>query len=79
MSSSATDRLSTTNPRRVLVEPTPVVSVRFADGRVYLAMQDGREIGAPLEQFPRLATATGHATRALAPHRPRPGRSLARP
>jgi hypothetical protein len=39
----------------VLVEPTPVVGVRFADGRVCLAMQDGREIGAPIEQFPRLA------------------------
>ncbi|MBV9322876.1 MAG: DUF2442 domain-containing protein [Chloroflexi bacterium] len=58
MSSSATDRLSTANPRRVLVEPTPVVGVRFADGRIYLAMQDGREIGAPIEQFPRLANAT---------------------
>ena len=27
--------------RRVLMEPTPVVGVRFADGRIYLAMEDG--------------------------------------
>jgi hypothetical protein len=58
MSSSATNRLSTANPRHVLVEPTPVVGVRFADGRIYLAMEDGRQIGAPIEQFPRLAKAT---------------------
>jgi Protein of unknown function (DUF2442) len=57
MSSSPTDRLSAANPRRVLLEPTPVVGVRFADGRVYLAMEDGREIGAPIEHFPRLAKA----------------------
>jgi Protein of unknown function (DUF2442) len=48
----------TANPRRVVREPTPVIGVRFAEGRVYLAMQDGREIGAPLAQFPRLANAT---------------------
>jgi hypothetical protein len=42
----------------VLQEPTPVVGVRFAEGRVYLAMQDGREIGAPLALFPRLANAS---------------------
>jgi len=60
MRSSAPDlNLSnTTNPRRVLVEPTPVVGVRFAEERVYLAMEDGREIGAPLADFPRLAGAT---------------------
>ena len=53
---SSTDNLTTT--RRVLLEPTPVVGVRFAHDRVYLAMEDGREIGAPLDQFPRLADAT---------------------
>jgi hypothetical protein len=57
MRSSAPD-FSTANPRCVLVEPTPVVNVRFANARVYLAMEDGREIGAPLAQFPRLADAT---------------------
>ncbi len=46
------------NPRRVIQEPTPIAGVRFADGRVYLALEDGREIGAPLKQFPRLAGAT---------------------
>ncbi len=45
-------------PRRVLEEPTAVTGVRFADGRVYLAMEDGREIGAPLDRFPRLRDAT---------------------
>jgi len=45
------------HPPHVLQEPTPVVSVRFADGRIYCALEDGREIGAPLEQFPRLAQA----------------------
>jgi hypothetical protein len=50
--------IPTANPRRVLQEPTPVVGVRFAEGRVYLAMQDGREIGAPLALFPRLANAS---------------------
>ncbi len=57
MHSSAPD-LSTANPRRVLLEPTPVVGVRFANGRAYLEMEDGREIGAPLSQFPRLAGAS---------------------
>ena len=50
--------LPTADPRRVLLELTPVVGVRFAEGRVYLVMQDGREIGAPLAQFPWLANAT---------------------
>jgi Protein of unknown function (DUF2442) len=63
MHSSAPD-LSPANPRRVLLEPTPVVDVRFAHGRVYFEMEDGREIGAPLSQFPRLASATD-AQRAL--------------
>jgi hypothetical protein len=60
MHSSAPDlnQFSTSGARRVLVEPTPVVGVRFAEGRVYLAMEDGREIGAPLVHFPRLAGAT---------------------
>jgi Protein of unknown function (DUF2442) len=60
MRSSAPDlsRSGTGEPRRVLVEPTPVVGVRFAERRVYLALEDGREIGAPLAQFPRLAGAT---------------------
>ena len=58
MSSSATDNPPTANPRRVLLEPTPVVGVRFTSDRVYLSMEDGREIGAPLDQFPRLADAT---------------------
>jgi hypothetical protein len=51
-------RSGTTDRRCVLVEPTPVVGVRFAERRVYLAMEDGREIGAPLAQFPRGAGAT---------------------
>ena len=58
MTSSAADNLSTGNPRRVLLEPMPVVGVRFANDRVYLSMEDGREIGAQLDQFPRLADAT---------------------
>ena len=55
MHSSTTDKKSI---RRILVEPTAVVDVRFAAGRIYMAMEDGREIGAPLAQFPRLAGAT---------------------
>jgi Protein of unknown function (DUF2442) len=55
MHSSATDNQPM---RRVLMEPSPVVGVRFADGRIYLAMEDGREIGAPLAHFPRLVSAT---------------------
>lgn len=42
----------------MLVEPSPVAGVRIADGRLYLAMADGREIGAPLSGFPRLRVAT---------------------
>jgi hypothetical protein len=57
MHSSAPD-LPSANPRRVLFGPTPVVGVRFAQGRVYLEMEDGREIGAPLSQLPRFAAAT---------------------
>lgn len=57
MRSSAPSQ-SPTNPRRVLREPSPVTSVRFTDERLYLAMEDGREIGAPLAGFPRLRDAT---------------------
>jgi hypothetical protein len=57
MRSSALNALAA-SPRRVLQEPTSVVGVRFADGRLYLAMKDGREIGAPIALFPRLANAT---------------------
>ncbi len=57
MRSSAPDLLPS-NSRRVIREPSPVVGVRFADGRVYLAMEDGREIGGPLEHYPRLETAS---------------------
>lgn len=56
-SSSAPDPVLA-NPRRVVQEPTPVVDVRFAHDRVYFLLQDGREIGAPLAQFPRLVSAT---------------------
>jgi len=57
MHSSAPELIPSNSPR-VIQEPTPVVSVRFADGRIYCALEDGREIGVPLEQFPRLAAAT---------------------
>jgi hypothetical protein len=55
---SSAPSVTTANARRVLQEPTPVVAVRVAHGRLYLAMKDGREIGAPITQFPRLANAT---------------------
>ena len=57
MRSSAASQLSA-SPRQVLREPSAVTNVRFADGRLYLAMEDGRDIGAPLELFPRLKDAT---------------------
>lgn len=47
----------------MLLEPSSIVGVRFANGRLYLAMQDGREIGAPVGQFPRLANATAEQRR----------------
>ena len=55
---SSAPSVDASNPRRVLREPTPVIGVRFADGRLYLAMKDGREVGAPVAEFPRLANAT---------------------
>jgi hypothetical protein len=48
----------TSNPRRVIREPTPVTGVRFAADRLYLEMEDGREIGTPLTALPRLRDAT---------------------
>ena len=33
-------------------------SARFADGKLYVQLTDGREIGVPLAQFPWLASAT---------------------
>jgi hypothetical protein len=35
-----------------------VKGVRFTDERVYFELADGREIGAPLEWFPRLKEAS---------------------
>jgi hypothetical protein len=37
--------------------PSPVTGVRFTEARLYLRLEDGREIGAPLVWFPRLAGA----------------------
>lgn len=58
MRSSAPSASGPANARRVLREPTPVVGVRFVDDRLYPAMEGGREVGAPLAEFPRLAGAT---------------------
>ncbi|WP_456342142.1 DUF2442 domain-containing protein [Thermovibrio sp.] len=35
-----------------------VKGIRFTDNRVYFKLADGREIGAPLEWFPRLKEAS---------------------
>lgn len=37
-----------------------VADVRVTDAALIVQLRDGREIGAPLGWFPRLAAATGH-------------------
>jgi hypothetical protein len=40
------------------MQPALIASVRFRASRLYLVLGDGREIGVPLERFPRLRGAT---------------------
>jgi len=42
----------------VVRDISPVRSVRFTRQMMYVRVEDGREIGAPIEWFPRLAGAT---------------------
>ena len=58
MSSSAPSPNRSASRRVVLQEPAPVIGVRFTNERVYFALEDGREVGAPLAWFPRLQGAT---------------------
>jgi hypothetical protein len=37
---------------------SPAAGVRFSDDTLYLRLEDGREIGAPLSWFPRLVGVT---------------------
>jgi hypothetical protein len=43
---------------RIKIQPAIAVSVRFADGRLFVRLADDREIGVPIREFPRLASAT---------------------
>jgi hypothetical protein len=45
------------NPRAIRAIPA-AVGVRFTTDMLYVRLSDGREIGAPLSWFPRLAGAT---------------------
>ena len=45
-------------PREGAHGPSPARGVRFTAARLYVRLADGREIGAPLAWFPRLAGAT---------------------
>ena len=38
--------------------PVSATGVRFAHSMIYIALSDGREIGAPFSRFPWLATAS---------------------
>jgi hypothetical protein len=40
------------------MQPALIASVRFRARHLYLVLGDGREIGVPLERFPRLRDAT---------------------
>lgn len=46
------------SPRTPTRALSPVISIRFTADMFYVRLADGREIGAPLSWFPRLATAT---------------------
>ena len=50
--------ISSENRRQVIREPSPAVGIRFTDERLYVCLEDGREIGAPLVWFPRLLNAS---------------------
>ena len=50
--------ISSEHRRKIIREPSPAVGVRFSDERLYVCMEDGREIGAPLSWFPRLLNAS---------------------
>jgi hypothetical protein len=47
---------SSTEP--ITIRPAIAVSVRFAEGRLFVRFADDREIGVPMDEFPRLARAT---------------------
>lgn len=48
----------TTSVVRNSALPVAATSVRFADSMIYVALNDGREVGAPLAYFRWLAQAT---------------------
>ena len=50
--------LTSENPVRLVREIPPVADVHFDDRRLYVELQDGRQIGVPLAWFPILAAAT---------------------
>lgn len=48
----------TSSAEGIKIRPAIAVSVRFADGRLVVRLADDREIGVPIDEFPRLAHAT---------------------
>jgi hypothetical protein len=48
----------TSSTERITIRPAIAVAVRFSDDQLIVRFADGREIGAPLNEFPRLARAT---------------------
>ena len=50
-----------TSAEQIKIDPALATSVRFAAGRLHVALSDGREISVPIDRFPRLLEATAQA------------------
>ena len=62
-SSLAEPHITGARPRTMIREISPVTAVRFTEDMLFVKLEDGREIGAPLIWFPRLAAATAEERR----------------
>lgn len=47
-----------TSPNEAAITDATVIGVRFTDSMLYIALNDGREIGVPLARYKWLAAAT---------------------